>query len=129
MMQATRRGPPSGCGLDAECRGDSCNPSRSHDERAAVPDTLDPVVLESVTEDGSADSADQMRPALAPIETGSAEHPTFGREAKIADECSDLGDLGSCVHAALYAGQSAARSMNTAVEIVAIARDPCDRRA
>ena len=47
---------------------------------------LDPIVLESVTKNGSADRPGQMRPALGPIETGAAEHSAFGDEAKIDAE-------------------------------------------
>jgi hypothetical protein len=36
---------------------------------------LDPIVLENVTKNGSADRSGQMRPTLAPVETGAAEHP------------------------------------------------------
>ena len=45
----------------------STNTNRGHDERAAIPDMLDPIVLEDVTKDGGADRPGQMRPALAPV--------------------------------------------------------------
>jgi len=44
---------------------------------------LDPVVIESVIKNGSADRPGQMRPALAPVETWATEHATLGGEAKI----------------------------------------------
>ena len=44
---------------------------------------LDPIVLEGVTKNGCADRPGQMRPALAPVETRSAEHSALGGEAKI----------------------------------------------
>ncbi len=76
----------SGCALDAERCGESSNTNRSHDERAAIPDMLDPMVIESVTKNGRADRPGQMRPALAQIETGAAEHSALGGEAKIDAE-------------------------------------------
>jgi hypothetical protein len=72
-----------GCALDAERCGELSNTNRSHDERAAVPDMLDPIVLESVMKNGSAERPGQMRSALAPVETGTAEHSALGGEAKI----------------------------------------------
>jgi hypothetical protein len=47
---------------------------------------LHPIVLESVSKNGSADRARQMGPALAPVETGAAEYPALRREAKIDAE-------------------------------------------
>jgi hypothetical protein len=47
---------------------------------------LDPIVLEGVTKNGSADRPGQMRPALAPVETGAAEHSAFGGAAEIDAE-------------------------------------------
>ncbi len=44
---------------------------------------LDPIVLESMSENGSADRPGQMRPALAPVETGAAEHSSLRGEVKI----------------------------------------------
>lgn len=44
---------------------------------------LDPIVLESVTKNGSADRPSQMGPALTPIETGATEHSALGDKAKI----------------------------------------------
>jgi len=44
---------------------------------------LDPIVLEGVTKNGRADRPGQMRTALAPVETRSAEHSALGGEAKI----------------------------------------------
>ena len=44
---------------------------------------LDPIVIESVTKNGSADRPGQMRSALAPVETRAAEHSALGGEAKI----------------------------------------------
>ena len=72
-----------GCALDAERCGEASNTNRRHDERAAIPDMLDPIVLKSVTKNGSADRPGQMRSALAPVETGAAEHSALGGEAKI----------------------------------------------
>lgn len=43
----------------------------------------DPIVFESETKDDSADRPGQVVPALAPVETGAAEHSAFGGEAKI----------------------------------------------
>ena len=68
---------------NAERCGKFSNANRSHEERAAIPDMLDPIVLEGVTKNGSADRPGQMRPALAPVETRSAEHSALGGEAKI----------------------------------------------
>ena len=47
---------------------------------------LDPVVVESVTKNGSANRPGQMRPALAPVETGTAEYAALGCQAKIDAE-------------------------------------------
>ena len=47
---------------------------------------LDPIVLESVSKNGSADRPGEMRPALAPVETGAAEHSALGGEVKIDAE-------------------------------------------
>lgn len=47
---------------------------------------LNPIVLESVVKDGSAERPGQMRPALAPVETGATEHSALGGEAKINAE-------------------------------------------
>jgi hypothetical protein len=47
---------------------------------------LNPIVLESVTKNGSANRPGQMRSALAPVETGAAEYSTSGGEAKIDAE-------------------------------------------
>jgi hypothetical protein len=47
---------------------------------------LDPIVLESVTKNGSADRPGQMWPALAPVETRATEHSALGGEAKIDAE-------------------------------------------
>jgi hypothetical protein len=44
---------------------------------------LDPIALESVTKNSSAKRPGQMRPALAPVETGATEHSALGGEAKI----------------------------------------------
>ena len=44
---------------------------------------LDPIVLESVTKNGSTDRPGQMGPALAPVETGTAEDSALGGDAKI----------------------------------------------
>jgi hypothetical protein len=44
---------------------------------------LNPILLESVTKNGSADRPGQMRPALAPIETGTTEHSAPGDKTKI----------------------------------------------
>jgi hypothetical protein len=63
--------------------GESCTSGTRHDERAAVSDTLDPIVIESMAQDCRANRPGQMRPAFAPIETGAAEHPALGRLAKI----------------------------------------------
>ena len=82
-MQQAPCSRPLGRALNAERCGKFSNASRSHEERAAIPDMLDPIVLEGVTKNGSADRPCQMRPALAPVETRSAEHSTLGSEAKI----------------------------------------------
>ena len=47
---------------------------------------LDPIVIEGVTKNGSADRPGQMGPAFAPVETGAAEHSALGGEAKIDAE-------------------------------------------
>jgi hypothetical protein len=60
--------------LDSERCGEPYYTNRSHDERSAIPDMLDPLVIESMSKNGGADRAGQMRPALAPVETGTAEH-------------------------------------------------------
>ena len=83
MMQPALCGRPSGCALDAEPCGEFSNTNWSHDERAAIPDMLDPIVLDSVSKNGSADRPGQMGPALAPVETGAAEQSALGGEAKI----------------------------------------------
>src|SRR5258708_4801774 len=72
-----------GCAIDAELCGEFSNTNRSHDERAAIPDMLDPIVIESVTKNGSADRPGQMGSALAPVETGAAEPSAPGGETKI----------------------------------------------
>lgn len=86
MIQAAVRSPRSGRGFDAEHCGKSRNPPRSDEERAAVQDMLDLVMLESVAEGGGADGAGQMRPALAPVETGATEYTALGAQAKIDAE-------------------------------------------
>ena len=72
-----------GGALDAERCGEFSNANWGYDERSAIPDVLDPIVLESVTKNGSADRPGQMRPPLAPIETGATEHSAPGDKAKI----------------------------------------------
>jgi hypothetical protein len=72
-----------GCALDAERCGEFSNTNWGYDERSAIPDVLDPIVLESVIKKGGADRPGQMRPALAPVETGATEHSALGGEAKI----------------------------------------------
>lgn len=57
--------------------------NRSHDERAAILDMLDPIVIESMSKNGGADRPSQMRPTLAPVETGAAEHSSLRDEVKI----------------------------------------------
>ena len=47
---------------------------------------LYPIVIESMTKNGSADHPGQMRSALAPVETGAAEHSALGGEVKIDAE-------------------------------------------
>jgi hypothetical protein len=47
---------------------------------------LDPIVLDRVMKNGSADRPCQMRPPLAPVETGATEHSAPGGEAKIDAE-------------------------------------------
>jgi len=47
---------------------------------------LDPIVLESVSKNGGADRPGQMRSALAPVETGAAEHSALRGEVKIDAE-------------------------------------------
>ena len=44
---------------------------------------LDPIALESMAKNGGADRPGQMRPALAPVETGTTEHSALGGEAKV----------------------------------------------
>jgi hypothetical protein len=44
---------------------------------------LDPLVIESMSKNGGADRPGQMRPALAPVETGTAEHSSLRGEVKI----------------------------------------------
>jgi hypothetical protein len=72
-----------GYALNAERCGEFSNANRGYDERSAIPDMLDPIVLESVIKNGGADCPGQMRPALAPVETGATEHPALRGEAKI----------------------------------------------
>ena len=72
-----------GCALDAERCGEFSNANCGYDERSAIPDVLDPIMLESVIKNGGADRPGQMRPALAPVQTGATEHTALGGEAKI----------------------------------------------
>ena len=44
---------------------------------------FDPIMVEGMTKNGSADRSRQMRTALAPVKTRATEHPTLGGEAKI----------------------------------------------
>ena len=44
---------------------------------------LDPIVLESMSKNGSTDRPGQMRPAFAPVQTGAAEHSSLRGEVKI----------------------------------------------
>jgi hypothetical protein len=47
---------------------------------------FDPIVVEGVTKNGSADRSSQMRAALAPVETRATEQSALGGKAKIDAE-------------------------------------------
>src|SRR5215831_16292594 len=66
-----------------------CPAHRGQAQRAAVALALEPTELETATPDFRADKTGDMRPALAPVETGPAEHalapciqvgPEFGQK-------------------------------------------------
>src|SRR5262245_9308946 len=52
---------------------------RGQAQRAAVTFALEPAELETAAPDFRADKAGDVRPALAPVEAGSAEHPLAPR--------------------------------------------------